>query len=486
MTVSLTSKLSYGIGQAAEGIKNNAFSLFLLFYYVQVHGLSASLAGVALFIALCFDAVSDPVVGYLSDSWRSRWGRRHPFMYASAIPLAIAFYFTFVPPDGLSQTGLFIWLTVFTVLTRGAMTLYHVPHIALGAELSDDYEERTAIVGYRTAFAIIGSLLIFASVALFFPESEDGARGQLENDNYPPFALTCALIMWITIWVSAIGTHKDIPRLPRVSPQSEPLRLNTFGILRILIGVVSETLVALHNANFRSLFLGLVVFMVMVGVNLALNFFMFTFFWELDATDLQMVLIIYPIGVFLGIPLTKYFHRRFDKKPAIVWGVAWWVSLQLLPVTLRLLGFFPDNEAATLVYLLAGIALIQGLGVSIGTVSFGSMVADIVDEQELETGRRQEGIFFAAVSFAGKATSGLGGLVAGVSLDLIDWPQGEAIRTAADVDPEVIVRLGLLFGPGVAVFGFATVWMFSLYRLDRDAHAAILVELKTRRETASA
>jgi len=124
--------------------------------------------------------------------------------------------------------------------------------------------------------------------------------------------------------------------------------------------------------------------------------------------------------------------------------------------------------------------------VSIGTVSFGSMVADIVDEQELETGRRQEGIFFAAVSFAGKATSGLGGLVAGVSLDLIDWPQGEAIRTAADVDPEVIVRLGLLFGPGVAVFGFATVWMFSLYRLDRDAHAAILVELKTRRETASA
>ena len=477
MTVSLTSKLSYGIGQAAEGIKNNAFNLFLLFYYVQVHGLSASLAGGALFIALCFDAVSDPVVGYLSDSWRSRWGRRHPFMYASAIPLAVSFYFTFVPPDGLSQTGLFIWLTVFTVLTRGAMTLYHVPHIALGAELSDDYEERTAIVGYRTAFAIIGSLLVFGSVALFFPESEDGARGQMENANYPPFALTCALVMWITIWVSAIGTHKYIPRLPKVPPRSEPFRV---------FGVVNETVVALHNANFRSLFLGLVVFFVMVGVNVALNFFMFTFFWELDATDMQAVLIIYPIGVLLGIPLTKYFHRRFDKKPAIVWGVAWWVSLQLLPVTLRLLGFFPENDAATLVYVLAGIALIQGLGVSVGTVSFGSMVADIVDEQELKTGRRQEGIFFAAVSFAGKATSGLGGLIAAVSLDLIDWPQGEAIRTAADMDPEMIVRLGLLFGPGVAVFGFATVWMFSLYRLDRDAHAAILVELKTRRETASA
>ena len=95
--------------------------------------------------------------------------------------------------------------------------------------------------------------------------------------------------------------------------------------------------------------------------------------------------------------------------------------------------------------------------------------------------------FGLTMSFAGKATSGLGGLVAGVSLDLIDWPQGEAIRTAADVDPEIIVRLGLLFGPGVAVFGlFAAVWMFTFYRLDRDAHAAILVELKTRREAASA
>ncbi|MEE8245200.1 MAG: MFS transporter, partial [Pseudomonadales bacterium] len=118
-TVGFTTKLSFGIGQAAEGIKNNAFTLFLLFFYVQVHGLSASLAGTALFIALIFDAVSDPIAGYLSDSWRSRWGRRQPFMYASAVPLAIAFYFTFVPPEGLSQWGLFAWLTGFTVLTRG-------------------------------------------------------------------------------------------------------------------------------------------------------------------------------------------------------------------------------------------------------------------------------------------------------------------------------------------------------------------------------
>ena len=107
--LSTSSKLSFGIGSAAEGVKNVAFSLFLLFFYVQVHGLSASLAGMALFIALCFDAISDPVAGYISDSWRSRWGRRHPFMYAAAIPLGIAFYFVFTPPEDLGQWALFAW-----------------------------------------------------------------------------------------------------------------------------------------------------------------------------------------------------------------------------------------------------------------------------------------------------------------------------------------------------------------------------------------
>ena len=74
MNLSPATKLSYGVGQAAEGIKNNGFSLFVLFFYVQVLGLSSSLAGLALFISLCFDAVTDPVTGYVSDGWRSRWG----------------------------------------------------------------------------------------------------------------------------------------------------------------------------------------------------------------------------------------------------------------------------------------------------------------------------------------------------------------------------------------------------------------------------
>jgi|TARA_B110000259_G_scaffold188451_1_gene247611 GPH family glycoside/pentoside/hexuronide:cation symporter len=474
--LSTSSKLSFGIGSAAEGVKNVAFSLFLLFFYVQVHGLSASLAGMALFIALCFDAISDPVAGYISDSWRSRWGRRHPFMYAAAIPLGIAFYFVFTPPEDLGQWALFAWLTGFTILTRAAMTLYYVPHMALGAELSDDYEERTSIVSYRTAFSIFGALAVYGTVGIFFPEGEDGARGQLNNDNYPSFALTCGLVMWLTIWISAGGTHKEIPRLRTSEVKPEPFNF---------LGVFRETKIALTNKNFRVVFLAVLSSYVMNGVNVALSLFVFTFFWELSAQDMQMVLMIMPFGVLLGIPFTKFIHRRFDKKPAIVFSMAWWAVLQVLPVMLRLVGFFPDNGASELAYILAGIAFLQGVGTSFGTVTVGSMIADIVDEQELVTGRRQEGTFFAALSFSAKATSGLGGLVAGVGLDLINWPQAEAIQSAAKMDPEIITRLGLLFGPLVAFFGIAAIWFYSLYNLDRAKHTAILTELRKKRANTS-
>lgn len=469
-------KLSFGIGSAAEGIKNVAFTLFLLFFYVQVHGLSASLAGTALFIALCFDAITDPVAGYLSDSWQSRWGRRHPFMYVAAIPLAITFYFVFSPPEGLSQWALFAWLTGFTVLTRGFMTLYFVPHIALGAELSEDYEERTAIVSYRTAFGIIGTLAVYGSVSLFFPEGEDGARGQLNNNNYPPFALTCAVLMWLVIWISAAGTHSQIPRLRSIEAKPEPFHF---------FGVFKETRSALTNPNFRIVFFATLSSYVMSGVNVALSLFIFTFFWELTTQDMQLVLMIMPFGVLLGVPFTKYIHRWFDKKPAIVFGMAWWAALQLLPIILRLIGWFPENGASELIYLLAGIAFIQGVGISFGTVTVGSMIADIVDEQELRTGLRQEGVFFAALSFSAKATSGLGGLVAGVGLDLIGWPQGVAIKTAADVAPEAITQLGLLYGPLVASFGLIAIWLYTRYSLDRNKHAAIVVALRTRRSAPS-
>ena len=178
--IPFSSKLTFGFGQYAEGLKNTAFGLFVLFYYNQVLGVSGTLCGVAMGIALVFDAITDPLAGSLSDNWRSKWGRRHPFMYVSAVPLAIAFYFLFSPPE-LSELGLFAWLLGFAILTRAAMTLYHVPHLALGAELTQDFEERTSIVAYRQAFGYLGGLT--AAILAFGYFMSDAHGGRLDAAN---------------------------------------------------------------------------------------------------------------------------------------------------------------------------------------------------------------------------------------------------------------------------------------------------------------
>ena len=135
--VGFPAKLAYWVGQLAEGLKSATFNLFLLFFYNQVLGLSGTLCGIALIIGTVVDAVTDPMMGSVSDGWRSRWGRRHPFMYIAAVPLALSLYLTFNPLVE-TQAALFVWLLICSVLTRVAMTLYSVPHMALGAEMSSD------------------------------------------------------------------------------------------------------------------------------------------------------------------------------------------------------------------------------------------------------------------------------------------------------------------------------------------------------------
>src|SRR5215470_9640521 len=127
----------YGFGSVAYGVKDNGFSYFLMFYYNQVLGLRGSLAGLAILIAMIFDAATDPAIGFWSDNTHSRWGRRHPFMYAAALPVGIIYFFLWNPPaEHLSQFALFLYLTVGAVLVRQFITLYETPSTAIVAELT--------------------------------------------------------------------------------------------------------------------------------------------------------------------------------------------------------------------------------------------------------------------------------------------------------------------------------------------------------------
>ena len=152
-------KIAFAFGSLEESVLGAA-GVATMLYYNQVLGVSASLCGLAFLIASIADAVTDPLIGAFTDNWRGgRWGRRHPFMAASAIPLAICFYFLYQPPGSLAEAGLFIWLTATTVLLRAFKTLFVVPHNAMGAELTDDYHERTSVFGYNTVTGMLGGII---------------------------------------------------------------------------------------------------------------------------------------------------------------------------------------------------------------------------------------------------------------------------------------------------------------------------------------
>jgi Na+/melibiose symporter-like transporter len=475
-------KFAYGVGQMAEGLKNGAFGVFVFFYYQQVLGLSGSYAGLAVGLALIIDALADPLAGSISDNWRSRLGRRHPFIYASIVPMAACFILLFSPPDftgsEFEQFWLFLWLFTFALLTRVAMSFYHVPHTALGAELTNDFAERTTVVAYRQFFSTFGGLLTYAiGFGLFFQATPEVAHGQFRIEQYTPFAICISLVMVASVFLSAWGTQAYVPFLPQ--PVATSQRVSASGSIARTLREVVE---ALSNRSFAWLFVGVLVVFMMVGVDSVLNLHINTYFWELSSSGNLFFFAATPVGIMVGSLFARRINDRFDKKPSVVFGTSWWAFCQITPIVLRLVGWFPENGTDTLLWTLVAVKFLQGAGVAQALITFGSMIADIVDEHELSTGKRQEGVFFAASAFSGKITTGLGGVVAGFALDLISWPRGAEIRTAADVPPETLMWLGLLYGPIVSGFVVVSVWCYSKHHLNRARHAEILSELEVRRQ----
>src|SRR5262245_1401085 len=186
----LSARLAFGVGPAAEGAQNVAFGTFVLFFYSNVLGLSGTAAGLALFLSLCVDAVMDPFVGSLSDNWHSRLGRRHPFMYASALPLALSLIALFSPPHGLAGGALFAWLLRFSIGVRVSLTLYQIPSGGMIPELTSDYDQRTGLASLRVFFGWLGAIAAAQLGYLVFFTGD----GRLEAARYAGFGVACAAL----------------------------------------------------------------------------------------------------------------------------------------------------------------------------------------------------------------------------------------------------------------------------------------------------
>lgn len=465
--LTLNTKLFYGLGLASRGIKDGLFQLFLFFYFSQVLGLDPELAGLSSLVALVFDAVSDPVVGLLSDKWESKkWGRRHPFMFVSALPLALFTWILFSPPEGLGQAGLFWWLTIFAILVRFALTLFNVPYVSLGAELSEDYKERTSITAIRLLFATVFSVIVMIIGYLFyFVPTEEYSNGLLNKAAYPVFAFLCGLLMAIFILMSAWGTRNVIPNLPKPSAFQNQL---TTGQLLGSLGT------AFKMTSFRSLVLYIMLLYIGLGVGIIFSPYYGPYYFGFTAQEMAVLPISSGLGGILTLLIAPNLGDRLDKKWAAFWGSLISGFFFTLPYNLRILGFFPDNGSPLLLPLFLVTLIIAYTALWIAVSIAASMMADVVDEFELKSGNRQEGLFFSTMSFAHKMTTGVGTFIAGLLLAWIEFPKQTNVE---NVSQSAIDGLGLVGGPIVLSFYILCVFFIIPYPITKKRFLEIRAEL---------
>lgn len=469
MAQSLTvrTKFFYGVGSVAEAGVTIAFNTFNFLFYNNVLGLPGTLAGLAVTIAVVFDALSDPIVGSISDRWRSRFGRRHPFLFFSALPLGLCFLAIYAPPAMLGEFGLFLWFTTFTIALRLALTFYLVPHLALGAELSDDYRERSVVMGYNAILGMIGGSATFFLCWTWLGGAEGGTSNRA---SFLPIGLGVGAMATLFVWGSAYFTRDRIPRLKQVD-----LALPAFS-LRALLDEIGG---CLANRNYLWLLLGMLCLAATNGVRETIGAYVNLFFWELRPEQLRFFGLTTPLAVVVAFIATPRLNARFDKRPTMLCAVTIYVIVTTLPVCLRIAGLLPANGHPALFPILATFtAVYYGAG-AVLMITVLSALADVADEHELATGRRQEGIFYSARSFVSKLTGAVGVFVGGIAIDLIGWPRG--VERGDPVDPATVLELGLIDGPVAALPSLIAIYCYGSYAIDRAQHTGIQRALRDRK-----
>lgn len=458
--------LGYSAGALLDGIAGQGVNIFLFFYVTAVAGLSAALAGIALAVGLAVDAVVDPLIGSLSDNSRSRFGRRLPFMMLG-VPATVVFLVAiFSLPGGWSQMALFAWVTVLSIGLRVAMSLFLLPYNAVGAEISDDYAERSSIAMWRWAFAMIGALV---AVVLGFGVFLGGEGGLSHRHGYTPLAISLALI-------AAVGGLIAMRTLATIRDRQHAAAAGQAGSLhQRLIAEVGEIF---RNQSFRTLFVGALLLFTSLAIHSSLGLHANTYFWRLSAAQIQMVTLSLFAGLLLGAPLAAPMLARIEKRTVLLIGMIGLALSTSLPATLRLLGLFPF-QGQTLVAVLSAAVLLGGMLMAAAGIAFASMMADAADEHEHLFGARREGLYFAGWAFATKAAAGLGSLVAGLALQAIGFQSagGGAVHLTAGT----VRWIGLINGPGAGILALAAAALCLFYRLDATRHAAIRRDLDARR-----
>jgi GPH family glycoside/pentoside/hexuronide:cation symporter len=436
-------QLLYGLGDVGVALSITAIGTYLMFFYTDVAGLGIAAAGLVTGIGRAWDAVTDPAMGYVSDRTRSRFGRRRIWFGVAAVPLGLSIWALFSPPAGLDERGLFGWMLVTYLAAFLFFTIFLTPYYALGAELSDDPEERTRIVAIRTFFQYAGAI-----VGGFLPLFAAGLGGGDPRAGYSISAGIVGAAAAVAILIAFFGTA-DPPVTERRGAS-----VSDFGR-----GVRKS----LTNRPFRILLGTFVVMSLGAGVNGAVAVYALIYWLGFTQAEVGIVIPVYLGAATLSLPFWVHVAARIGKDNA-----------------LRRLCYYEVFVLSAIYFLVPvkavvyGFLVCAGFGLA-GFIVAASLVADVLDHDELTTGEQRGGAFFGFWTFALKLAGGLGPPIVG---GVLAWAGYVANQPQT---PEVIQTMRLLYGPISAVFFLAAALLFRRFPLTREAHAEIQAELLRRR-----
>jgi GPH family glycoside/pentoside/hexuronide:cation symporter len=445
--LSTRSKLMYGIGDTGFSLTTTIIAVYFALFLTDVVGIAPGTAGIAIFVGRTWDYFNDPLIGYISDRTRSRWGRRRPFLLFGALPFALAFILMWYRPPFDSQVLLAAYYALAYVLFDSAATFVYMPYFALTPELTSNYDERTALTSYRMFFSILGSLIAFTLPILFVGKFQPQNAGRVLQMG-AIFAIASALPLLVVFF----GTRE----------RREFSELKQPGIQESLKAAVKN----------RPFVFGMIIFLLTwVSVDIlqvSLLYFIKYAVQRESESDTIMASIF--VTAMILLPFWEWTSRHWNKRLAYAAGIAFWAVVQIALITL--------NPGTPLPVVL-GLCILGGIGVSAAHVLPWSIIPDAIEWDEWQTGERHEGMFYSLVTLAQKIASSIA-----IPLILLMLQVTGYVPTAAVQPPNALLGIRLAIGPIPAVLLVVAIIFALLYPLSRDNHRKIVQELEVRRRTA--
>ena len=434
----------YGSGDTGFSLTLTIVSAYFAIFLTDVVRVDPAVAAAAIFIGRSSDYLNDPLIGYISDRTRTRWGRRRPFLLFGSLPFALAFMLMWWRPPFQGDIALAIYYAAAYLLFDIAATFVYMPYFALTPELTPDYDERTSLTATRMFFSIAGSLVAFTVplmiVGSFRPEN--AGRVLLMG---VAFGLASALPLLLVFF-----TARERPELMQ---QAQP-------------GLKASFRAALRNRPF--LFgagIYLFTWMAMDILQTILLFFIKYVLRREAQSDLIMGIIF--VVAIAALPLWQWTSRRLNKRSAYIAGISFWAVVQIVLASVG---------AGTTLPLVVALCVLAGIGVSAAHVLPWSIIPDAIEWDEYRTGERHEGMFYSLVTLAQKIASSVAVPLALLVLKFTGYDAANAVQPDA-----ALLGIRIVAGPIPAVLLCAGILFALAYPLGREGHAQIAAELEARR-----